>query len=150
MIVVLFGSSRWRRDKGTHTSVRSEEAQRQCVLGLLHDTSLAAALLAPLAALLSQSPDSADTTGPQTLDRCAECEGTLGADHADSLQDGLAAVTAEHGRVVDPLQAGLELVIQGGDGLVVDTRGGSHGAEGESVIGAAAGHGLRAESVDGR
>jgi hypothetical protein len=51
-------------------------------------------------------------SSPQTLDGGSEGEGSLRADDADGLEDGLAAVATEDGRVVDPLKAALELAIQ--------------------------------------
>ena len=71
-------------------------------LSLLHDAALAA-FLAPLAGLVRKSFDAADATSPEALDWGPERESTLRADDADSLKDGLAAVTAKDSWVANPL-----------------------------------------------
>ena len=73
---------------------------------------------------------------PQTLRGRAERVPPLTGDDADSLEDGFPAVAAEDGRVVDPLQAGFELGVEGVEGDGVDAAG--VGA-GHAVVGAGRG-----------
>ena len=83
---------------------------------------LAISDLAPLATLGYQVLDARDAPGPQALGRRAKGVAALAADDADGLQYGLATVAPEHGRVVYPFEARLELRVERRDGLDVNAR----------------------------
>jgi hypothetical protein len=91
-------------------------------LCFLNDAAAFATLLTPLAALLGEALDAADTACPEAFDRGSEGESTLRANYTDSLQNSLAAVAPKYGRVVDPLKTALELVVKSRNGVGVDAR----------------------------
>ena len=89
--------------------------------------------LSPSPAPFPQHLDPRDPLRPQALRRRPERVAALAADHADGLQHRLPAVPAKHGRVVDPLEAGLELGVQRGHRGRVDAGGGRERAGGVGV-----------------
>ena len=81
-------------------------------LRLFNNAMFATSILTPLPALVSEALHTADAAGPKSFDRGAEGECALRADDSDSLEHGLTAVPTKDGRMVDPFEAALQLVVQ--------------------------------------